>query len=273
MKRTTSIILSSGILLSSLFFNAYSTEAKTTLENASTEKVLYEKSEETDLSKAIEEEYKTIKIENELLNEPDVNVEAIIENSDNENMSIDIEEYGTQLLKVTKNEDGNLRADYVTVAEATFDEELIDSLNDNGELLNNGSISILAEPIGSKTEEAWVSGIHGFVKVYYHKDYKDNMAVSYDMNYIQVWWTTDGSGGIVSDRSVTMQQSGKSHWGNKAFDHTKTVTPVKNSMTQYDVPDSWEPIWEGLVMARSSAKVKNITTGQTYTLKVQMRII
>lgn len=271
MKKTASRVLSSAIVLSSLFFYSLTTEAQGTEDNK-TEKVLYEKNEETNLSKAVEKEYKNIKIQNEVITEPNIDVDAIIEHKDNEN-SIDVEKQATQLLKVSENEDGDLRAEYVTVVDAVFDEELINS-NNTTKLLNDGDISILSKPIGSKTGESWVSGIHGFVKVYYHKDYKKGYSGdSYDMNKIQVWWTTNGSGGIVSNRKATMQQTGKTHWGSRAVTHSKTKEPKKNSKTEYDVPDSWEPIWEGIVCGRSSARVKNIKTGKTYTLKVEMRIL
>lgn len=98
---------------------------------------------------------------------------------------------------------------------------------------------------------------------------KSGLSDSIDMNYIHVSWSAGGSD-TISGRTAVMYEDGKSHWGAKLVRHTLTVYPSKNSSTTYDVPDSWEPVWEGLIGARSEAKVSH--AGKTYTLKVDCRL-
>jgi hypothetical protein len=126
-------------------------------------------------------------------------------------------------------------------------------------------------PLWVHIAQKWVGNVNGYVKVYYHKDSYSNLAESVDMNYIQTWWTV-GTGAMVSNRSAIMDQRGKTHWGDHYNgEEVKTVYPASNSLEQFDVPDSWYPVWEGWVGARSSSTA--IINGTSYSLSVECQIL
>ncbi|WHY59899.1 hypothetical protein [Cytobacillus firmus] len=193
-------------------------------------------------------QFETITIEGRKIKEPKFEVESILEDKFGEEIAELTSKKATQLLKVKKNKKNNdLTAEFVTVAE----------------------IGTQAVATDSQSHSNWIGNTKGTVTVYYHIDTKSGLADSVDMNYIYVSWSPQ-SGTIISNRSATMYEDGKSHWGSGIIHHSKTVYPTTNSSTKYDVPDSWEPIWEGLLGARSQATV--VQGGLSYTLKVDCRI-
>lgn len=233
------------------------------------ETVLYSEPEQNLLN--TNEDFEEIEINGIKIEKPDIESEGILTNNVTDNSKdVDIVEDKTQLLEVTEDEEGVITAEYVTLLET---EELAEEVQPDMPTTFNKGISLMSAATDSLTKENWVAGAHGYVKAYYHEQYKKGREDSIDMNYIQVWWTTNGKGAIVSNRSGEILQYGKSHWGAKWTDHTKNIKPTKNSKTQYDVPDAWEPIWEGWVGAKTKATVKNVVNGKTYTLNVKLRLL
>lgn len=252
MKKGLSILVALAFLLSSFAVgnNAYAATEK--------EEVLYNVEKIKEDKELLKTKYKDIKVDGKIFKEPKVEVESFLEK---ENIGLKVKnensnKQATQLLKVTKKGKDEYTAEYVTVAEVTFDEN---------------SISPLAAAESGTTQEEWVTGARGYVTVYYHIQLKEDFEDSFDMNYIKVSWAPS-SGYSVERRSATMYDVGKSHWDDHWEDASLTVYPTTNSSTQYDVPDAWLPIWQGQLGAKSKAYVTKDTVNYV-TLNVDCQIL
>jgi hypothetical protein len=225
------------------------------------EKVIFEKPEIKDLDKLFKTKFENVEVDGKLFKEEKVKLNSFIKNekTGSQKTNVSAQKQATQLLKITKKGNDHYTADYVTVAEVNFDS----NYEKNGFVTKSsikklGVFLTLDTATGATTEQAWAGGVTGYVTVYYHVDKYTGMVDSKDMNYIQVKWTV-ASGSTIERRSATMYQNGRSHWGSILSSDSKTVYPTGNSMTQYDVPDAWLPLWEGNMGARSKAYVKNGT--------------
>lgn len=243
-----------------------------------------------DSSSINSEKSDTFKLDGKTFELPQADVNSSLKEDENESLDTSNEpielqdQQTTQLLEMKKVDDDTYNALYVSdVSVEEISDEISDDANteentdDNileptsSSLFTRPAIHLLAAPSNGTEQSSWKYGVTGYVKVFYHVQYKDGIK-HYDMNYVNVRWSA-GSGSSVSSRSLTMGQQGSSAFapGHVANNQKQTVSISKNITTTVNVKDSWYPVFKGTVGASSTAKVKK--GSNSGTLKVDTRIL
>jgi len=254
MSKLSKFVCASVLVFSSLsLVNTVNAE-----EQDNQETVIYEKKEIKDLNKLYE------RAENNVTDKK-INIDKLSEEVEvtlnDKEVSKDVSAT-TQLLKKTKDSEGNIDAYYTTT---TF----VDDIPASEEEASSGEVSASATSTSRKASK-WDSsgGVKAYSTVYYSVTYKDSVPYQ-DLSKVTGGWSVSDSSISLSNRKVDLGQSGGSLCG--GVTQKKSFTPSGNTFS-YPAPSSWCAVSSqvGSIGANTSVTLKR-GSSSTWTLSLPNR--